>query len=219
LGTNGTALGVANQVTNLIPAGNQLIRIKAFTDFAFNGASAASLSGSIGGKTLTTVGFVAADGTAQGLTTAPTANGNFWVARTGTTLTPTGTNANLSITQNGVTRAFTPTETGLAWPNVPTVTSLDIDSGKAAGGTVVKITGTGFSATPGDFTVSFCGIDVTPSASTLVLLTATSPPTSNLALGLGLTVYGGVCPVVVTRIVGGLKSPISADSNFTYLVN
>jgi hypothetical protein len=218
---NSSAMLLANQVDEFTPAGNQLIRVKATADFAFSGATGATLSGTFGGKALTTVGFFAADGTtAQGLTTAPASGGlNFWVARTGTALTTTGTGLNLTITQNGVTRSFTPAETGATFPNVPTITSLDVNSGKAGGGTVVKITGTGFSTTPGDFTVQFCDIDVVPTAATAVLLTVTAPNTSHLALGLGSGVYGGVCPVTVTRVTGGLISPISSASNFTYLLN
>lgn len=85
----------------------------------------------------------------------------------------------------------------------PTVSSLSPTSGPPAGGTLVTITGTGFSTTAGATTVAFGAAPATSvSCATTTQCTATSPAGS------------GTVDVVAT--VGGFASPPSASSKFTY---
>jgi IPT/TIG domain-containing protein len=214
---NSSALLAANQVVELNAAGNQVIRIKAGAAYAFAGTSGA-LAGSVGGKALTTVGFVSAAGVAQ---TTPTAGdvGNTWIAKTGTGMTASVTPA-LTITQGSVSRTFTNLETGLSGiVALPTVTSLDVKEGVVDAPTVVKITGTNFGTVPGDLSVTFCGVAGTLSVSTpptATSITLTTPPVAGLSPGLGASNFSGVCPVVVTRTAVG-SSSVTATSFFAFL--
>jgi hypothetical protein len=206
----------AAQVLELNAAGNQLIRIKASGTFAFAGTSGL-LSGSLGGKALTSVGFVSAAGVSQ---TTPTTGdvGNTWIAKTGTGMTVSAT-PTLSITQASVSRTFTALETGLTGiVAVPTVTSLDVKEGIVGLATTVKITGTNFGTVLGDIDVDFCGVAATPSAVTATLITLTTP-TALPPVTVGLAGSSGVCPVVVTRTVSGVAavSPVNAASSFAFL--
>jgi hypothetical protein len=211
---NSSVLGVANQVTALNAAGNQTVRIQAGSTFAFDGRTTAGLTGSLGGKPLTTVGFLASDGTtAQGLSTAPAANANFWIAKTGpglSTTTPT-----LTITQGTLSKTFSATDGGFTVVSTPLVSALDVTSGKTDAQTTVKITGTGFSTTASENSVTFCGVAVTPTAATATQLTVTTPAVGGASPGLGTGNYSGVCPVVVTR--GGVSSPITAASYYSFV--
>jgi hypothetical protein len=86
----------------------------------------------------------------------------------------------------------------------PTVTGLSPTMGPELGGTVVTITGTGFSTVPGETSVDF-GLDTsaTVSCSSSTVCQATSP--------------GGIGTVDVVVTVGGLSSPLTAADRFTYL--
>ncbi|WP_305782338.1 IPT/TIG domain-containing protein [Symbioplanes lichenis] len=203
------------RVRDLTTAGGQAIRIKASGDFAFSGATSAGLSGTLGGKPLTTVGFLTPLGATQAATAAGDA-GNYWIARTGTALTASAT-PTLSITQGTVTRNFVVADHGLTIVATPVVTSLDVNSGKVNAATTVKITGTGFSGTPADLSVTFCGVAApTPTASTLTSITVTTPTTVSGTAGTGLgTATAGVCPVVVTK--GGVSSPVTSSTYFAFL--
>lgn len=212
---NSSEVAVANQVQALNAVGGQTIRIRAGADFAFSGAGTAGLSGTLGGKPLSTVGFLSSTGATQANSAAGD-NANYWIAKTGTGLTAS-TTPELTITQNTVSRTFATAATGLTIVATPTVTSLDVQSGKTNGSTTVKITGTGFSATTTDNTVTFCGASANVTAATTTLLTVTTPTVSSTAgttPGLG-TATAGVCPVVVTK--GGVASPVTSTSFFAFV--
>ena len=61
------------------------------------------------------------------------------------------------------------------------VTSLDVTTGPASGGTIVKITGTEFSATPANNVVKFGNVTATVTAATTLEITCTTP--AALAVG------------------------------------
>jgi hypothetical protein len=89
-------------------------------------------------------------------------------------------------------------------PMAPTVTGLDPSSGPAAGGTLMTITGSGFSPTPGATTISFGGVAAADaSCSSATQCTATSPP--------------GIGTVSVRVTVGGQQSADTPADDFTYL--
>jgi hypothetical protein len=86
---------------------------------------------------------------------------------------------------------------------LPSVTQLGPAAGPAAGGTVVYVTGTGFSTTPGATTVTFGGHSATAvGCASTTMCTAVSPPGS------------GTVNVEVT--VAGLQSPAAPVNRFTY---
>ncbi|WP_306216036.1 IPT/TIG domain-containing protein [Actinoplanes sp. RD1] len=216
---NSSQLATADQIQTLNAAGGQLLRITAGSDFAFDGRASAGLTGTYGGKPLTSVGFIAADGTAQAATAAPTANGNVWLARTATGLTAS-TDPTLSITQGTVSKNFLNAATGTTIVSTPTVTSLDVNSGKVNAATTVKVTGTNFSTTLGDMAVSFCGVSGTVTASTATVVTVTTPTTVSGTAGTGIgTATAGVCPVVVSKTQNGVttSSPVTPTSFFAFV--
>ncbi|MDP9320015.1 MAG: IPT/TIG domain-containing protein [Chloroflexota bacterium] len=86
----------------------------------------------------------------------------------------------------------------------PTITALSPTSGSTAGGTLVTITGTGFSTTPGATTVAFGAAATGVSCSTTTSCTATSPAHA-----------AGTVDVRVT--VGAQTSATSVADQFTYL--
>lgn len=219
---NSAALDLAGRVQALNAAGGQVVRIKAGADFAFDGRSAAALSGTLNGKALTTVGFLAADGTTvQAVNSAPAGPGNYWLARTGTSMLASAT-PSLVVNQNTVSRTFASTATDLTVVAAPMISSLDVTSGKIGAATRVRIIGTSFSATSSELAVTFCGLPApitgatsVNSISVVVPNPAATPPTSldDLVAALGGT--AGVCPVVVTR--GGVSSPVTSVTAFAFL--
>ncbi|MFI5936499.1 IPT/TIG domain-containing protein [Actinoplanes sp. NPDC051494] len=224
---NSSSLAVADRVRELSAAGAQVIRVKAGTDFAFDGRATSGLSGTLGGKPLTTVGFVAADGSAQAATAAPVANANFWLATTGTALTASTTPV-LSITQGTVARNFASTATGLTIVTTPTVVSLDKTSGKTGAATTVKITGTNFSTVASELAVTICGKSAplastpVPTATSITVITpnaAATPATTLADLKTAIGGTAGVCPVVVTRTVNSVSasSAITPTSFFAFV--
>jgi hypothetical protein len=219
---NSSLLDVADRVRALTTTGGQVLRIKAGADFAFDGRSAAALSGTLNGKALTTVGFLAADGTtAQPVNSAPASTGNYWLARTAAPMTATAT-PNLVILQNTVSRTFASTATDLSIVATPTVTGLDVTSGKTGAATKVRIIGTAFSATPSELTVTMCGLPAPIVGATSVNSIsvqapnpAASPATAVSDLVTALGGNAGVCPVVVTR--SGVSSPVTSVTAFAFL--
>ncbi|WP_305782337.1 hypothetical protein [Symbioplanes lichenis] len=219
---NSSALDVTGRVQALNVAGGQVIRVKAGDDFSFDGRSAAALSGTLNGKVLTTVGFLAANGTtAQAANSAPAGPGNYWLARTAAPMTATAT-PSLVINQNTVSRTFASTATGLSIVAAPMITSLDVTSGKVGAAARTRIIGTSFSANPSELSVTFCGLPApivgatsVNSISVVVPNPAATPATSidDLVAALGGT--AGVCPVVVTR--NGVSSPITSVTAFAFL--
>jgi hypothetical protein len=218
---NSSLLAAADQVKDFTTAGGQLLRIKSGGDFLFDGRTAAGLTGTYGGKALTTVGFQNSDGTTLAATAAPTGSYNYWLARTGTALTA-ATDPTLAITQNTVGKNFATAATGTTISASPTVTSLDVTSGKTGAATTFKITGTGFSTTAGDLTVKVCGRTADISGSpTLTSITAVTPnansstATDLTALKTAIGGTAGVCPVTVTK--GGVTSPVTSGSFFAFV--
>lgn len=215
---NSANLGTSDQVKTLTTAGGQIIRIKGDANTTFSGASGVGLSGTYGGKALTTVGFLNPDGTAQA-TTASGSAGNYWIAKTGTSLSASSNT--LSITMNSVSKTFSSTDTGLTLAAVPTITSLDVTSGKAATATTVKITGTGYDTTAANWKATFCGVQATVTASTATTLTVTTPTgVGNGNGGFASNVYAGACPVQTYPTSDPtLLSPITEKTYFMYLTN
>jgi hypothetical protein len=220
---NSSALLSANQVATLLPAGGQTIRVRAAAGYAFDGklTGTSALSATLGGKTLSNIKVYNSEGVLQG--TSAAAVGNYFTATTPSLLA--GGSHSLIIMQAGVTRTFLTTTTGLSWPAVQTVSSLDPKSGKSKGGTSVRITGTGFPTVLTDaqdatkWKVQFCGIDATVSATTATLLTVVTPDTSVASPGLGVGVFEGVCPVRVVDVTNTLTSALTTGSAYAYLVN
>jgi len=85
----------------------------------------------------------------------------------------------------------------------PTVSSIAPSGGPAAGGTVVTITGTNFSTTPGATAIAFgSGVGSSVTCASATSCTATSP--------------AGVGTVDVTASIGGLTSATSSADQFSY---
>jgi hypothetical protein len=136
----------------------------------------------------------------------------------------------VSITQNGVTKSFPVTATGIAVVPAPSVTSLSVESGRAIGGNSTVITGTnlprvlGDAKDPAKWLVKFCNTTV-PAASitavntlsAAVTVTVTVPNLTDSAAGLGVGTFAGPCPVTVTDVAAGEKSSISQGSTYTVL--
>jgi hypothetical protein len=87
---------------------------------------------------------------------------------------------------------------------MPTVTGIDPNTGSAAGGTVVTITGTGFSTTAGttDFDFGAGNAATAVSCNSSISCTATSPPGSGI--------------VDVTATVDGVTSATTSADQYTY---
>jgi hypothetical protein len=231
---NSAALTVPKVVLNPTGAsttGLQRIRVTALAGgYEFDARAASGVTATIGGRALTALTVYNVDGTLQSTTTGPPTGdtGNYFVATLPTALT-TASSLTLYVTSLGVTRSFAAAVTGISWWAGPIVTSLDVTSGKAKGGTTVKITGTGFVPDPTPTSpptkydgtiadVTFCGITVTAAkvtAATATLITLTTPDASVASPGLGTTVFEGACPVRVSA--GANTSPISPGSYFVYL--
>jgi hypothetical protein len=230
---NSSNLATGDEVVTLLPAGGQLIRVRALGTFGFDGRTSATntLSGTLGTKALTTILVYNSEGVLQG-TTAPSV-GNYFTARTPLVLAAGGSHI-LSITQNGVSKSFTTTATGLSWPATPTINTISVTSGKASFATAVTITGTNFDSVLADYSgtvkawVKFCDVSATVSAATVVVatgvttLTLTTPDTTDgAAFGFASGVFEGVCPVRVASNVDStaLISPITATTFFAFLAN
>ncbi|MEV0900315.1 IPT/TIG domain-containing protein [Actinoplanes sp. NPDC049802] len=213
---NSSSLTTGNQVKTFHTTGNQTIRIKAGSGTTFSGQAGAALSGTYGGKALTSVGFLDPTGATQ-LASAAGSPGNYWIAKTAASLTAASNT--LTISLNGVSRTFSATDTGTSLVALPTITSLDVTSGKTNASTQVRITGTNFNTTIGDWTVTFCGVAGTVTAATATQLTVTTPVVGGVTPGLGTTAFAGVCPVSVVNANNGspLTSPVSPASYFTFL--
>ena len=104
--------------------------------------------------------------------------------------------------------ATPPTQQGHVWrvaaaPTPPTITSIAPNNGPTAGGTVLTITGSGFSTAPGA-TQIYVGANqaITPSCASVTSCTATTPAGSGI--------------VDVRVVVNGEQSPASAADIFTY---
>jgi hypothetical protein len=230
--TENSAGLTSNEVTVLtapgaLTTGLQRVRIRAAATFAFDIRTSSGLKVTLAGKDLSGLAVFNSDGTPQTTSVgpAPSTDAANWVVGTlGLGLTAPATST-LAITQNSVTKTFTPTQAGFTFYSGPVVTGLDITSGKAFGGTTVKINGAGFdAATLGNNTVKFCGVTAaTPTASTGsgaaggTSLTVVTPVVVNLLSGLGVGNYAGFCPVTVT--VGSAVSPVVATSYYGYLTN
>jgi IPT/TIG domain-containing protein len=223
---NSSGLVLANQVITVQATGSQTLRVKAAANFAFSNAASNTFSASLGGKPMTDIKVY--DITANPIAPSTAAltntnNGNFFTAKT-PVLTP-GTYP-LVVSQNGVSATFAPAYTGLSVSTAPVVTSLDVTSGKTTGGTVVKITGTGFNPTVASYdgtiaNILVCGNSVAPTAATATSLTFTTPAGGASATGLGASVYEGVCPVKVMNTIApnAGTSVVTEKSYFVYLTS
>ena len=195
--------------------GLEKIRVRAGLTYAF----LSTMKATLGGKDLTAITLVAAT-TGVG---SSTGNGNAFTAVLPLGLTTSGT-LTLVLTQGGVSKSFATAATGLSWYLGPIVTGLDVTSGRAAGGTTVKITGTGLPATQtlattaASWLINFCGVAAVATASSTTSITVTSPVVANLASGLGTGNYSGVCAVTVVQVgTPSLTSPVNANTHFVYL--
>ncbi|GAB3863530.1 IPT/TIG domain-containing protein [Dactylosporangium cerinum] len=229
---------VTKQAQRFLTSGAQVVRVKAAADFAFDPRTTAGLKANLGGKDGTDVKVYDAT---TGLTqrTAATATDQTVTADVGNYLTfktAAGMDANndtIIITQNGVSKSFLKADTGADVVVGPAITSMNVTSGKATGGTVVAITGTNFNKTLSAYAndgsntvkVMFCGIEadnygVTSPATPAVnsggtVITVITPNVTADALGVGATNYAGVCPVSIQE--GSWVSPLNGATSFAFL--
>jgi hypothetical protein len=199
-----------DRVKRLIASGGQTVRITASADFAFSGGTAAGLSVTIGGKALTEVkAWNKAGTTALTAAAADADKGNTLTGKTATGMTTSS--PTVVITQNGVSKSFNTTASGITVVAAPVVTALSLTSVKAGVDTNVTVTGTGLATTA---TAKVCGVTatvVTPPTSAGTSMVITVPAgIVDADPGLGTGVYAGVCPVVITG--NSVDSPISEKS-------
>ena len=156
----------------------------------------------------TTVNFIAGGSTANAANAATAVSCISTTQCTATSPAGTAGNVDVHVTVLGVQSPNTPADTFtyVALATAPAVTGLNPTSGPAAGGTVVTISGSGFSTGAGATTVKFgANAAINVSCSTTSTCIATSP--SGTA--------GTTVDVIVA--VGGLSSAISAADKFTYM--
>ncbi|GAA0724627.1 hypothetical protein Drose_37940 [Dactylosporangium roseum] len=221
---NSSQLQTTNQVQRFVTNGGQIVRVKADSTYAFDPRTAAGLSVTFSGKPATEVKVYTGDGT-QILPNTPSAPaaGNYMTFKT-----PIGLNANdsnITITQNGVSKTFTTTDTGVSVVAAPTVSTLTVTSGKARGSTNTVVNGTGFSKVLTDYTtgatwaVQFCGVAGTVTAvnATGTAITVTTPDVTDTNPGLGSGIFAGTCGVRVVDVTNSISSPLTPGSYFNFL--
>jgi hypothetical protein len=200
-----------DRVKRLISTGGQTVRITAGSDFAFSGGTAAGLAVTIGGKALTEVKAWNKAGTTQLTAAAADADkGNTLTAKTATGMTASAT-PSVIITQNGVSKTFTSTATGITVVSAPVITALSATSVKANSDTNITVTGTGFAIAA---TAKVCGVTATvvtaPTAAGTSMVITVPAAIGDADPGLGAGVNAGVCPVVITS--NSADSPINEKS-------
>jgi hypothetical protein len=213
-------------IKQFVSNGGQLVRVASGASFAFDPRGVAGLAVSFGGKPGTDVKVYAADGTpiASSVSQAPSAS-NYLTFKSATGMSTA--DPSLTITQNGVAKTFTTTDTGATIVASPTVTSLSVTSGKVKTAVSTVITGTGFSKVLGDYTtawtVNFCGkagtvTAVDTSGGTKITVTTPTDVADDPA-GLGTGKFSGSCAVTVTNGSGQspITSPVSPGSYFQFL--
>ena len=223
---NSSLLDLEDRITALDAAGNQVVRIKAGPDFAFDGRTPAALTGSLNGRPLTSVGFRGPDGTTvQGTNAAPAGPGNYWLARTTAPLGASVVPA-LVVTQHTVSRTFASTATGVTSVTTPYVGSLDVRSGKTGAATAVRLTGSAFGTLPAELAVTMCGLPApfvgTPTANSITVRTPSpdnSPPTATADLVAALGGTSGICTIRVTRGTGpdAVSSAVTPVTYFAFV--
>jgi hypothetical protein len=211
-------------ITRFVTNGGQVVRVSAGASFAFDPRSSASLGATLGGKAGTDVKVYDTNG-AQILasTTSTPAVGNYMTFKTASGMS--ASDSSLTLTQNGVSKTFTSTDTGASIVASPTVTSLSVTSGKTKASTSTVITGTNFDKTLADYTsgdwlVNFCGKAATVTAADTTKLTVTTPDVADDATGLGVGKFAGPCPVTVvnnTVPASPVTSPVSPGGYFNFL--
>jgi IPT/TIG domain-containing protein len=222
---NSAGLLLVNQVNTLQVAAGQVIRVKASPTFAFSNNTTNKLTATLGGKALTDIKVYSITPLSGPVVSTAilgsTENGNYLTAKV--PALAAGTVNALVISQNLVSSTFTAAYTGLTWTSAPTVTALDVTSGRSTGGTVVKITGTGFNPTVGSYdgtvaNILVCGMNAVPTLASTTSLTFATPAAGGAALGLGTSVFEGPCPVKVMNTVTNIGTSVVTDkSNFVYL--
>ncbi|GAA1031000.1 hypothetical protein GCM10009557_24910 [Virgisporangium ochraceum] len=201
-----------DKVKRLLASGGQTVRITASNDFAFSGGTGAGLAVTIGGKALTEVKAWNKAGTTALTAAAGDADkGNTLTGKTASGMTASAT-PSVIITQNGVSKTFSSTATGITIVSAPVITALSVTSVKAGVETNVTVTGTGFATTA---TAKVCGVTAnvaTPPTSAGTSMVITIPATGIIddAGGLGADVFSGVCKVVVSN--SGTDSPVNEKS-------
>jgi hypothetical protein len=221
---NSVNLPSASKVQGFIANGGQYVRVVADPAYAFDPKTAAGLAVNFGGKAGTEVKVYAdATSTTPLATTANGSVGNSLTFKTASGMTASAT-PTLTITQNGVSASFLNADTAATIVPAPTITSLSVTAGKAKGTTQVVITGANFDKVTGDYgttyNVTFCGVAATsfgtPPVNTAgTAITVTAPDVTNVTPGLGVGVYAGACPVVISD--GTNPSPVSNTAVFTYV--
>jgi hypothetical protein len=223
---NSVALPAVNQVKRFVTNGGQYVRVTADSAYAFDPKAASGLAVSMGGKAGTDIKVYAdATGTTPLATSANGTVGNSFTFKTATGMT--NNDNTITVTQNGVSKTFTTTDTGATVVAAPTVTSLSVTSGKTGAATQTVITGTNFDKTAANYgtttKVTFCGVEASVFGSPAVnaagtQITVTTPTAvANLVPGLGLLNYAGSCPVVVGDGTAAGSSPITPTSIFTFV--
>lgn len=222
---NSVFSATANQQHRLGTGGGQIVRVRADPAYAFSPATVSALSASVGGKAGTlvkvyndSIGTPGSTAIAVG-TAGVVGNSMSFTTASGMT----AGESTITLSQDGVAKSFLTAVTGLTVVAAPTVTTLSVQSGRANATNVsTVISGTNFPKVLSDaidatkWTVNFCGVaaTVTAASTTGLTLTVTVPDVAGVALGLGATTYAGVCPVVVTDVIGSQSSPITVGSNY-----
>jgi hypothetical protein len=121
----------------------------------------------------------------------------------------------LKITNNGVTKSFAHHAVGASTGTQElsyggSTVSVSPSSGPAKGGTVITVTGTGFSTTASSDVVTVDGVSCPVTGTPTATSVKCTVPASTLS-----PVEGPV--VVQIAVTGGLTSVVSAGSTFTYL--
>ncbi|MER7002950.1 hypothetical protein ABT297_07870 [Dactylosporangium sp. NPDC000555] len=221
---NSALLLAANQITRFVTSGGQTVRVKADANYAFDPRASAGLGVTFGGKPVTELKVYDSSGTqVLATTTTAPAVGNYLTFKTGAGMS--ANDSSLTVTQNGVSKTFSSTDTGVSVVAAPTVTSLSVTSGKIKAPVSTIVTGANFSKTLADYTgtptwkVNFCNTAGTVTAINAAgtTLTVTTPDVSNDVDGLGTGVYAGTCPVTIVDVTNSITSPISAGGYFNFL--
>ncbi|HWS32324.1 MAG TPA: IPT/TIG domain-containing protein [Actinoplanes sp.] len=224
---NSLALGTADKVTRFHTTGGQIVRVVADSTYTFDPRTSAGLAVTFSGKAGTEIKVydTATSTTPLANTVAASGPGNALTFKTAAGMSTT--DKTLTITQGGVSKTFSATDTGVtAIAAAPIVTGVVPNSARIGAGTTVVVSGTGFEKDASKYNntvkVKFCGVDAASYGTTAVpaavntagtQITAVVPAgLGNVSPGLGTGNYAGTCAVQVVDTTAGTESPITAAS-------
>lgn len=223
---NSTELAAGQKVQRFVSTGGQVVRVYADSTFAFDPRTAAGLAASMSGKAGTDIKVYDPSGVQiPANTSSGPAAGNSMSFKTATGMSTS--DATITLTQSGVSKTFTTTDTNISVVTLPVITGLTTTSGKTGAANTVVINGTGFDKVAANYgsttKVTFCGVEATfPSSGQVnaagTQITAITPTAiANVAPGLGTGNYAGSCAVRVGDGTGTGDSLVTADSTFTFV--